>query len=383
MSLTQNKQIQILVFKLTNDSFEKVGEVNEFDSLIWPDKFNGYSQFELWAPITEENSEYLVEGNILWCGGDNAAVIEIVKSDNANDGNKTYNVKGRTLEMLLTTRVLWGTYNAKNIRRSTIMYELVNRSCINPTNPKRKIPFLELAEDDEVGSLVSSYQKTGGEIYDILTSVALEDNLGFAVIFDPRNLKLIFKVIQGVDRSANQKDVDPVVFDTDFEDIISSSYYKNSQDKKTVALVMGEDSGSNRKSAISGNNELAGFNRRELYVDARDIQSSTVDEDGVETSLTPEEYEAALVQRGDEKISECETTETFDAQVRVFGDTQYIFGVDYFKGDKVTVRDRELNVTVSAQITAVEEDYDDEYALILTFGYSYPTLIQKIKRQTS
>lgn len=383
MSLTQNKQIQILVFKLTNDSFEKVGEVNEFDSLIWPDKFNGYSQFELWAPITEENSEYLVEGNILWCGGDNAAVIEIVKSDNANDGNKTYNVKGRTLEMLLTTRVLWGTYNAKNIRRSTIMYELVNRSCVNPTNPKRKIPFLELAEDEEVGRLVSSYQKTGGEIYDVLTSVALEDNLGFAVIFDPRNLKLIFKVIQGVDRSANQKEVDPVVFDTDFEDIISSSYYKNSQDKKTVALVMGEDSGSNRKSAISGNNELAGFNRRELYVDARDIQSSTVDEDGVETSLTPEEYEAALIQRGDEKISECEITETFDAQVRVFGDTQYTFGVDYFKGDKVTVRDRELNVTVSAQITAVEEDYDDEYALILTFGYSYPTLIQKIKRQTS
>ena len=383
MSLTQNKQIQILVFKLTNDSFEKVGEVNKFDSLIWPDKFNGYSQFELWAPITEENSEYLVEGNILWCGGDNAAIIEIVKSDNADDGSKTYNVKGRTLEMLLTTRVLWGTYNAKNIRRSTIMYELVNRSCVNPTNPKRKIPFLELAEDEEVGRLVSSYQKTGGEIYDVLTSVALEDNLGFAVIFDPRNLKLIFKVIQGVDRSANQKDVDPVVFDTDFEDIISSSYYKNSQDKKTVALVMGEDPGSNRKSAISGNNESAGFNRRELYVDARDIQSSTVDEDGVETSLTPEEYEAALMQRGDEKISECEITETFDAQVRVFGDTQYIFGVDYFKGDKVTVRDRELNVTVSAQITAVEEDYDDEYALILTFGYSYPTLIQKIKRQTS
>ncbi|MBO5744031.1 MAG: siphovirus ReqiPepy6 Gp37-like family protein [Clostridia bacterium] len=383
MSVVYSKPIQIIVFKLTNDSFEQVGEVNQFDSLIWPDKFNGYSQFELWAPITEENSKLFVEGNILWCRGENAAIIEIVKSATDSNGDEKYNIKGRTLEMLLTTRILWGTYTAVKKKLSAIMYELVDKTCVNPANANRKIPFLELAEESaEFGSELS-IQKTGGELYDALVDVASVDNFGFAVIFDPWNKRLIFKVIQGVDRSINQSVVDPVVFDTDFEDIITSSYYRNTQDVKSVALVAGEGEATERKIYVTGDNETKGFNRRELYIDARDIQSTVVNEDGTQVSLSIEDYMAALKQRGDERMQEHKIYESFDAQVRVFGNVQYEFGKDYAKGDKVTVRDKRLNVTVSAQITETEEDFDDEYALLLTFGFSYPTLMQKVKRQTT
>lgn len=376
------KQIQILVFKVDDNTFENIGEVNQYDSLIWPDKFNGYASFELWAPITEENSEYFKKGNILWCGGDNAAVVEIVKSAIDDKGTKTFNVKGRTLEMFLTTRIIWGTYNASNKYASTAMYDIVNQNCINPTNVSRKIPYLECAEDKQLGGKMS-VQKTGGEVYDTLTTIASSKDLGFNVLFRPKEKKLIFEVVAGVDRTIEQSEVDPVEFSTDLEDILSSSYYTNNQDEKNVAFVQGEGDGTSRVSQISGNNELEGFDRKELYVDARDLQSETVNEDGTTTSLTPDEYKAALINRGDDKLSECEVTETFEAQIRVFGDIQYEFGKDYQKGDKVTVRDRQLNVVVSARITEVEEDFDDEYALVLTFGYSYPTIMQKVKRQIS
>lgn len=376
------KQIQILVFKVDNDTFENIGEVNQYNSLIWTDKFNGYADFELWAPITDENSEYFKKGNILWCGGDNAAVIEIVKSTVDDKGTKTFNVKGRTLEMLLTTRIIWGTYNASNEYASTIMYDIVKQNCINPTNENRKIPYLECAEDKQLGGKMS-IQKTGGEVYDTLTTIASNKDLGFNVLFRPKEKKLIFEVVAGVDRTIEQNEVDPVEFSTDLEDILSSSYYTNSQDEKNVAFVQGEGDGASRIFQISGNNELEGFDRKELYVDARDLQSETTNEDGTTTSLTPDEYKAALVNRGDDKLAECKTIETFEAQIRVFGDVQYEFGVDYNKGDKVTVRDKQLGVVVSARITEVEEDFDDEYALVLTFGYSYPTLIQKVKRQIS
>lgn len=376
------KQIQILVFKVDNDTFENIGEVNQYNSLIWTDKFNGYADFELWAPITDENSEYFKKGNILWCGGDNAAVIEIVKSTVDDKGTKTFNVKGRTLEMLLTTRIIWGTYNASNKYASTIMYDIVKQNCINPTNANRKIPYLECAEDKQLGGKMS-IQKTGGEVYDTLTTIASNKDLGFNVLFRPKEKKLIFEVVAGVDRTIEQNEVDPVEFSTDLEDILSSSYYTNSQDEKNVAFVQGEGDGASRIFQISGNNELEGFDRKELYVDARDLQSETTNEDGTTTSLTPDEYKAALVNRGDDKLAECKTIETFEAQIRVFGDIQYEFGVDYNKGDKVTVRDKQLGVVVSARITEVEEDFDDEYALVLTFGYSYPTLIQKVKRQIS
>lgn len=376
------KQIQILVFKVDDNTFENIGEVNQYDSLIWPDKFNGYASFELWAPITEENSEYFKKGNILWCGGDNAAKVEIVKSTIDDKGNKTFNVKGRTLEVVLTTRIIWGTYNASNKYASTAMYEIVNQNCVNPTNTKRKIPYLECAEDKQLGGKMS-VQKTGGDVYDSLTTIAGSKDLGFNVLFRPKEKKLIFEVVAGVDRTIEQSIVDPVEFSTDLEDILSSSYYTNDQDEKNVAFVQGEGDGASRVSQISGNNELEGFDRKELYVDARDLQSETVNEDGSTTSLTPDEYKAALINRGDDKLSECEVTETFEAQIRVFGDVQYEFGKDYQKGDKVTVRDRQLNVVVSARITEVEEDFDDEYALVLTFGYSYPTIMQKVKQQIS
>lgn len=376
------KQIQILVFKVDDNTFENIGEINKYSSLIWPDKFNGYASFELWAPITEENSEYFKKGNVLWCGGDNAAVVEIVKSAIDDKGTKTFNVKGRTLEMLLTTRIIWGTYNASNKYASTAMYEIVKQNCINPTNASRKIPYLECAEDKQIGGKMS-IQKTGGEVYDILTTIASSKDVGFNVLFRPKEKKLIFEVVDGVDRTIEQSEVDPVEFSTDLEDILSSSYYTNNQDEKNVAFIQGEGDGASRTSQISGNNELEGFNRRELYVDARDLQSETVNEDGTTTLLTQDEYMAALKNRGDDKLSECEVTETFEAQIRVFGDIQYEFGKDYQKGDKVTIRDEQLNVVVSARITEVEEEFDEEYALVLTFGYSYPTIMQKAKRQIS
>jgi len=262
------------------------------------------------------------------------------------------------------------------------MYEIVNQNCVNPTNVSRKIPYLGCAEDKQLGGKMS-IQKTGGEVYDALTTITSNKDLGFNVLFRPKEKKLIFEVVAGVDRTIEQNEVDPVEFSTDLEDILSSSYYTNNQDEKFVALVMGEGEGASRKSKISGDNMTKGFGRRELYVDARDIQSESVNEDGTTTTLTPTEYDAALVNRGDDKLAECKTTETFEAQIRVFGDVQYEFGKDYQKGDKVTVRDRQLNVVVSARITEVEEDFDDEYALVLTFGYSYPTIMQKVKQQIS
>lgn len=378
-----DKKIQITVFQITNTIFEPIGDLSQFTSIILPDAFNGYGNFELWAPIMDDNSELLKKGNILWTGGENAYIIEIVKSTVDNKGEKSYNVKGRSLERFLCDRIIWGGYT-KTGYASTIMYDIVDKNCINPTNSKRKLPWLVNATDLQLGNQISQYQKTGGEVYDALINLATDSDIGFSIIFDPRNKQLIFEVRAGTDRTIdNTSGNDPVVFSTDLEDILSSSYYSNNEDEKTMCLVQGEDSGSSRKSEIVGAVDGTGYNRRELYVDARDLQSEVYNEDGTTTSLTDAQYRATLIQRGKEKLAEHVTTETFDAQIRQFGDIQYEFGVDYVKGDKVTVIDKQLMIQVSARITSVEEDFSDEYALILTFGYSYPTILSKVKRAIS
>lgn len=385
------KNVDIYVYKLDNEgTFDAIGQINKFTSLIWPNKFNGYTTFELNAPVTQENRVLLKKGNIIWCGEDNACIIEIVQSDTNEDGQKVYKVKGRTLEVLLTTRIIWNTYYCVNKYQSTAMYEIVKENCVNPSDSTRKIPFLVCAEDEQLGKIIS-FQKTGGEVYSAIENIANEAELGFDILFRPREKQLIFKVFEGIDRSiADENDTSNlVIFSTDLEDILSSSYYTNDENVKTVALVAGEGEGPNRAQIVSGNNASSGFERKELYVDAKDLQSeiqrTTVEEDGRETTETVtinrDEYNDMLNDRGMEKLAEHTTSESFEAKMRVIGDVQYVYGVHYDKGDKVIIQDTELGVQVIAKITEVSENYDDEYELIVTFGYEPPTLIQKVKQK--
>lgn len=380
------KSVDIYVYKIDDDgNFDSIGEINKYTSLMWPDKFNGYATFELNAPVTRENRNLLKKGNILWCGGDNACIIEIIQSDTNENGQKTYKVKGRTLEMFLTTRIIWGTYSCVSKYSSTAMYEIVNTQCVNPSDSLRKIPFLECAEDEQLGKVIS-FQKTGGEVYDAIESIATDAELGFDILFRPREKKLIFKVIEGVDRTTLLMSGDTstlVIFSTDLEDILSSQYYTNDQDVKTLAYVAGEGEGSERKHVISGNSASKGFLRRETYVDARDIQSEVSNDDGTTTQITEHEYREMLNDRGTEKLATSIVTESFEAKMRVIGNVQYKYGIDYNKGDKVIVQDVELGIQVIGRVTEVSENYDDEYELVITFGYSYPTLIQKVKQQIS
>ena len=376
----QLRSVDIYIYKLDNKgTFEAIGQINKYTSLMWPDKFNGHVTFELNAPVTPENKALIKKGNIVWCGRDNAAVIEIIQSDTNEVGQKVFKVKGRTLEMLLTTRIIWGTYTCTNKFSSTAMYEIVDRQCVNPTDPYREIPFLECAKDENLGKKIA-FQKTGGEVYDALETIATDADLGFDILFRPREKKLIFKVTEGADKSDLSKP-DVVVFSTDLEDILSSSYYTNDQDVKTLALVAGEGESNDRKQIVSGNAASQGFLRRELYVDARDLQSEVSNEDGGTTTINEDDYRDMLNDRGMEKLAECVTSESFEAKMRVLGDVQYNYGIDYNKGDKIIIQDTELGVQVVGKVTEVSENYDDEYELIITFGYSYPTLIQKVKRQ--
>lgn len=377
-----DKELNIVVFQINNTVLDAIGDLTEYTTIQWPTAFIGCGSFELTAPITDYNRELLQKGNLLWDGSKTGAIIECIKSVVNEDGSKSYDVKGRTLEKFLKERIIWGTLLYYNKKASTIMYNIVNKNCINPTNQNRKIPWLINATDTFIGNTIDSYQKTGGEVYDALESLATDSDIGFSIYLDINLKKMVFTVEAGTDRTLNnQSGNDPVIFETSLQDILSSSYYTNDEDLKTVAFVQGEDTGEQRKSVTVGIVNGVGLNRRELYVDARDIQSNVYDDSGQSIQLTDEEYLQVLSQRGIEKLAEYITVETFEAQIRQFGEIQYEYGEDFFLGDKVTVIDEELGVMVSARVIKVEEDMSDNYEIVLSFGYSYPTILKKVKRE--
>ena len=125
--------------------------------------------------------------------------------------------------------------------------------------------------------------------------------------------------------------------------------------------------------------QLNGLSRRELFVDARDLQSEKTDG----TTIPEAEYNYMLVERGKTSLEDYKDIESFSATLRTFGVTGYVYGVDFFLGDKVTVYDSRLKVRTNAVITEVMKTFDEDgERLDITFGYEQPTLANKLKRRT-
>lgn len=117
--------------------------------------------------------------------------------------------------------------------------------------------------------------------------------------------------------------------------------------------------------------------RREIYIDARDLQSDS----DPDHPLTQEEYRAVLTTRGREKLSEHQLVKSFSAVIRTF-DPTYVLGEDYQLGDTITVIDDRLGVTVDAVVQGVERAIgEDGESMVLTLGYGQPTIYNILKRK--
>lgn len=124
-------------------------------------------------------------------------------------------------------------------------------------------------------------------------------------------------------------------------------------------------------------NTPTGFQRRELYIDARDLQSDS----DPDNPLTEEEYTAVLTTRGREKLAENQLVRSFSAEVRTYHPT-YIYGEDFFLGDTITVTDERLGLTVDAVVQGAERTVSAQgETLTLTLGFGPPTLYDILKRK--
>lgn len=120
-----------------------------------------------------------------------------------------------------------------------------------------------------------------------------------------------------------------------------------------------------------------GLARRELWVDARDLQSDS----DPDNPLTAEEYIDILTARGREKLAENQLVRSFSAIVRTYNPT-YVYDEDFLLGDTITVTDERLSVTLNAVVQTAERAVSKEgESLTLTLGFGQPTLYDRLKRK--
>ena len=121
----------------------------------------------------------------------------------------------------------------------------------------------------------------------------------------------------------------------------------------------------------------AGLSRREIFIDARNLQSDA----DPEKPLTTEEYAALLSGRGSQKLAEKQLVRSFSSDVRTRNPT-YEYGKDFLLGDTITVADERLGITVNAVVGGVERSVSSQgESLSLNFGYGQPTIYDKLQRK--
>ena len=138
-------------------------------------------------------------------------------------------------------------------------------------------------------------QTSGGSIMDYLMTIGAACDLGFRVRLSGKNdqKKLLFEVYRPTADPNNR-------FSTKWGNLQQAAWAFGDSDYANVAVVQGAGEGENRATVTVGLTDATGADRRELYVDARDVQP---DEEKGETTKS-QAYLERLMARGTNKLLE-------------------------------------------------------------------------------
>lgn len=306
-----------------DEKFRSLYNLDIFESLIWTERYIGYGNFEFYTPVSnnilkvvddiQKKMEYKDDCYAYLDDTKNIMVIEDIEITTDTETGNHLIVSGRGLESLLERRIIWDKTTINGNLQNGVK-KLITEAVINPAISDRKIPDFVFKESNNeyIKNLTLRAQYTGDNLYDTLLTICSANKLGFDVCLNAAN-QFEFMLTMGENRSYDQLKNPYVIFSTKFENIVNSDYLESGKTLKNVTLVAGEGEGVDRTRLVVGN--ASGLRRKELYTDARDIQSESYSQQLEEDKETLENYKQDL-----EEIQQAleEETKTFADETREF-----------------------------------------------------------------
>ena len=339
---------------------QKIEMIRTYDYVQYVDEFIGEGKFQINLPISDVALPFLKRGNYIIFERGIVGIIKSIKD--SQEENMQIIVSGKLTNHILSYRSILKTErysgNLSHVARS-----LVENNFINPNDEKRKIELITLSSNVDFipDSNTIKFCDTGNDIRKSIATTFAPYGYGFELypILDDINedegiihnlSSLEFRVLKPVDRTiGNSENNTPVVFAFQLSNLSRLEYEEDGSLYRSVAIVASEGVGEERNILEVGGINSTGLDRIELYVDARDISST--DEDGNE--LTEEEFLSLMEQRGLEKLEGHKVFTSFDGNVITSGDNRYTYGVDFYKGDYVSIIDDKFDRIFNLQIISV------------------------------
>ena len=371
--------MQLKIFDL---DFNFLGICEEINDVEWIRELHRGGTFVLNAKMNSHNVELLEKNKVLikdniW---DEPMIIEHRQLIENDDGDEELMVSGRSLSnRILDSRITID----RQIEKGTVdkvLENLLLKQTNESENTNRHIPNLivdtsikeEFIDEIEHNSLYKS-------LYEDFEEICTLEDCGYKLTFKPELKQYVFEVYKGKDLTSS------VLFSIDFDNLKNQEYVDSIDNYKNVAIVCGQGEDVERDKVILNSDLYAGFDRLEMYIDARDIEQdkeTVKDEDGYDIEVPVKNGENAiklLANRGYEKLAEVAPVNSFDASLV---ENNYKYKEDFDLGDLVKVRNKNWGVEFNQRITKIVESYG-EYGRTITvnFGNELPTIYNKLKQR--
>ena len=374
--------MQIQVFNLDLDF---LGICEEIIDVEWVREYYRGGRFTMNAKLNEHNLELLKKDRILVKDGnfDEPMIVEYRELSQGSDGDEDFIITGNSL----TTRILSSRVTAsRQIEKDKI--DVVMKNILRKQTEGRLRAFkgLSYSENKDYFTDIIEHKSLYKSLDEEFETLSKMYDIGHKISIDIINKAFMFDVYQMDDIS------DTVLFSVDFDNLTSQRYIDSHDNYKNVAIVAGqgnsdldEDDDETRDKIIINNEDYSGFDRREVYIDARDINKDTkkgTDKDGNEIDVPIANGPQAiklLTTRGYEKLIEVQPIESFEGDLV---ENNYRYKIDFDLGNKVRVRNKKWGVEFTQRITKITENYGVYGSNIeVSFGIELPTVYDKINQR--
>lgn len=316
----------------------RVEVVDNFESLIWTERFADVGDFDLKLTSTRANRQLFRTGTLLAVNTSyRVMTVESVESITDTDGRMLLNVKGRSLESTLQERVAKYTMGNLTVDAAWVVYDtpgaiarrVFDRICRDGAlSLDDRIPFIMPGSIFQASTLPESSVPINMVIepkllYDVIKEICDTYDLGFRLVRNFDMSQLYFDIYAGSDRTTRQTTLPPVVFSIDHDNLQNSKELNTINGAKNVAYVF-SGFGTAVVFAEDVPPDIDGFERRVIVVTATDIDANTTD------------VQARLIQQGTEALRKLRSFSGFDGEINQ--NSEYKYGVHYNLGDLVEMR---------------------------------------------
>lgn len=358
------RKAPIRVYSTDGSTLTLQAEINEYESAIFTRSRSECGSFKVVISGELPKAQYFEVGNFVHVPPVASRIGVITKITKSKSGTTNkWTVTGEEAKCFAWRRRIQYTgmgHYTLNSAAETVIKTAFDRFFGASAESNRQVPLFTTPASTGIGGTYLLSERFSF-LGDALQKCSEATGVWWRLELDEATAKLVLKVSAGTDRTSGQTLYPPAPFSEKFLTTGAIVYSEDTEDYFNVAIVAGQGEDTARTIRTVGT--TTGINRREDFIDARDLSSN-----------------ADLDSRGASELAA--VADTVGVDITAMTKSQLLPDQDYFLADTVSIA--AFGVETDKPITSITESFDSSgYGIDLTFGKPVATRYTPVEKLDS